>query len=92
MSACLSSSDHRYLFSVTTVKVDWLTIAKDINERGMPFTHQANAIGKSWSTMQEWLNGCQPSFPYGHAFLVLHAKVCGADMTLKRLSEFPPIE
>ncbi len=92
MQSIVSSSDYVMYVSVDvqTVDINWRDIIEDnYNIGGLPYTHQALAIGKEWSTLQRWLHGSQPSFAAGMALLALHSRQCGHEMTLQRLREGP---
>lgn len=77
---------------VVPVKVDFGELMRDMHEKGVPYTHQALSIGKEWSTLQMWMKGAQPRFSSGLALLALHSRICGQQMTLKRLREAPALD
>lgn len=77
---------------VYTIQLDWAQITRDIKAAGVPYTQQAFALGKQFSTLQTWMQGGEPEFRNGCALLVLHRKVCGPQLTLKRLMEGKLIE
>jgi hypothetical protein len=70
------------------LKIDWKTIIEDMKHRDYPYSKQAEAIGRGWSSFQGIMRGCSPRFADGHALLILHAKVCGTQLTEKRFIEF----
>ncbi len=75
------------LLDVYPLQIDWRRIADDLRTlRKIEYTRQAEAIGiprRSFQTLMR--RGTPPRFQIGHALLVLHAKVCGLDLTLSRL-------
>lgn len=83
MSAVLAMS-----IDVYPVVLPWPRIFEDMKERGLAYTKQAASVGAPWSTFQRWLDGeVEPRHSCATAFLELHTKVCGAELTRLRLKE-----
>lgn len=68
-------------------EMDWPQIGDDIKARGMSYSQQALRLEKTQSTLEKWLQGAQPRFGDGAAWLSLHTKVCGPALTEQRLEE-----
>lgn len=84
-----SSSDYTQTIEldIEPVPVNWALIIQDMKESGLSGSRQALSIGSQWSTLQRWWQGSEPSFKYGQALLILHAKTCGITLTQERLRE-----
>lgn len=68
-------------------RVEWAQIGADLKQAGVPYSGQAEAIGKKWSTMERWLQGSEPRWSNAIAWLALHSRVCGTALTELRIQE-----
>ena len=69
-------------------KLDWRRILDDIKCRGTSIYQAAKIIGKPETTVQAWHTGKhEPSYSNGAAVLLLHARVCGEELTKNRCTE-----
>ena len=89
LSTTIGSSDYLHVLTLNVYpkEIDWAVISDDIKGSGLCYFRQAIALGKEWSTLQKWRNGAQPRFCDGHALLMLHTKICGEELTKKRLGD-----
>jgi hypothetical protein len=92
MRSTAGSSDYTHIltFRITPLNVNWVTLIHDMKERGISFLKQSESIGEEWPTFQRWLRGGGTRFHNGHALLILHSKVCGIELTQKRIMESLP--
>ena len=90
MQTTASSSDYLFILSIDVFPInpDWSVIIADMKEMGLSYSRQARAIGKEQSGVQcYYQEGVPPRFPEAHALLILHSKICGIELTRKRLEE-----
>jgi len=67
--------------------INWVQITRDIAEHGLNYNGICTCLGATWSTVQRWRTGSEPSHSKGSALLLIHAKYCGAELTKQRVSE-----
>jgi hypothetical protein len=94
MQSTMSSSDYAFILNIDVFPIspDWKVLMDDIKGRGLSYSRQALSIGLQWSTVQVWHHGGGPTFANGHALLILHSKICGIELTKKRLDEAKTID
>lgn len=65
----------------------WRVLLADLAERGWYPSRVSRAILAPPTTVQHWLEGGTPTYPYGQALLKLHQWVCGPELTKNRNDE-----
>jgi hypothetical protein len=71
-------------------RLDWRRILEDMRERGTSIYQAAKILGKPETTVQSWYRlkyPSEPSYSHGAAVLLLHARICGEDLTKRRCNE-----
>lgn len=69
-------------------QIAWRCLLNDLRANGCSGYRVAQEIGVGWSTVQGWRE-CKEDigYGYGRALLRLHAKYCGAALTVQRQYE-----
>ena len=73
--------------------IDWHQVIDDMGAKGVTRYQIAKRLGVQWSTVQSWRD-CKEDITYGsgRALLRLHAEICGAGMTMRRMAEGEEIQ
>ena len=75
-------------------KIDWKLILEDLRDNGCSGYRAGKLIGMSWCAIQNLRDkeGAEPGYGNGRALLRLHARFCGAALTIRRQSESEFVE
>ena len=68
-------------------RMDWTQIMVDLHNAGCTAYRVHLVLGVAGTTVRNWVKGGEPGYGYGRALLRLHARVCGAGLTTKRMAE-----
>lgn len=71
-------------------KIDWKLILEDLRDHGCSGYRVAKVLDVQWSSVHYWIHCRKPpelDYGIGRALLLLHARYCGAALTLRRQAE-----
>lgn len=72
---------------INQTKLPWAQIVQDLQQSGCSVYRAAKILGKPVSTVQHWASGGEPNYSNGATLLMLHATVCGEELTNVRCRE-----
>lgn len=87
MQTTIQSSDYYSILLIPPLEIKWNVLINDIRRKGFTYQQQYDILGKPQSTFSQWISGSDPRFSSGCALLILHQKVCGEELTRKRIAE-----
>ena len=67
--------------------IDWNQVVEDIHAAGLNYFGITRVLGVSWGCLQGWRRGHEPRHSTGSSLLLIHAKLCGPDLTQQRVNE-----
>ncbi len=68
-------------------KIDFVQIIEDIKDYAGTYSVISEVLGTGWSTLQRWRKGAEPGFTSGTGLLMVHAQICGPELTQQRVEE-----
>lgn len=69
-------------------RIDWQQLLADLKQHGCSLYRIATVLGVKYSTAQRWRRPREDiGYGYGRALIWMHARHCGAGLTLQRLTE-----
>ena len=67
--------------------INWGDIMEDIATNGMTYSDVSKCLGIAGATIQGWRTGSEPRHSSGGALLLVHARICGRELTKLRVAE-----